>query len=259
MNIHNTDNEASNEYRVKTLRVFGGIQIGIGVLCGILSLAGVITDSVNLSKNCDYNDNSNYNYDDYYYRCDWYYYASPLLAFDIVCVIFSGWFILTGTFPFCMTPRRQSRWKCLKIAFMVCCIVGAAIFVPTVFSLGVVGAIFRAEYKSGAAVLSSIIALLGFVELVIAIVASSFCCCCSSFGSSERTFVYITGGPQTNVLGMPNTQIIQTVPGQNVSAAHTGVYPAGMMTQQYPVSTPQFTAAAPGQGVNNQSPPPYKI
>ncbi|XP_076115949.1 uncharacterized protein LOC143083573 isoform X2 [Mytilus galloprovincialis] len=213
MNIQNTDNEASNEYRVKTLRVFGGIQIGIGVLCGILSFAGVITDS----------------------------------------------FILTGTFPFCMTPRRQSSWKCLKIAFMVCCIVGAATFVPTVFSLGVVGAIFRAEYKSGAAVLSSIIALLGFVELVIAIVASSFCCCCSSFGSSERTFVYITAGPQTNVLGMPNTQIIQTVPGQNVSAAHTGVYPAGMMTQQYPVSTPQFTAAAPGQGVNNQSPPPYKI
>ncbi|VDI82654.1 Hypothetical predicted protein [Mytilus galloprovincialis] len=75
----------------------------------------------------------------------------------------------------------------------------------------------------------------------------------------DRTFVYITAGPQTNVLGMPNTQIIQTVPGQNVSAAHTGVYPAGMMTQQYPVSTPQFTAAAPGQGVNNQSPPPYKI
>ncbi|VDI03447.1 Hypothetical predicted protein [Mytilus galloprovincialis] len=77
--------------------------------------------------------------------------------------------------------------------------------------------------------------------------------------SDDRTFVYITAGPQTNVLGMPNTQIIQTVPGQNVSAAHTGVYPAGMMTQQYPVSTPQFTAAAPGQGVNNQSPPPYKI
>ncbi|XP_071123691.1 uncharacterized protein [Mytilus edulis] len=158
-----------------------------------------------------------------------------------------------------MTPRRQSSWKCLKIAFMVCCIVGASTFVPTVFSLGVVGAIFRAEYKSGAAVLSSIIALLGFVELVIAIVASSFCFCFSSFGSSERTFVYITAGQQTNVLRMPNTQIIQTVPGQNVSAAHTGVYPAGMMTQQYPVSTPQFTAAAPGQGVNNQSPPPYKI
>ncbi|XP_063399479.1 uncharacterized protein LOC134684127 [Mytilus trossulus] len=254
MNIQNTDNEASNEYRVKSLRVFGGIQIVIGVLCGILSLAGVITDSVNLSKSCDYNDNSNYNYDGDYYPC-----SSPLLAYDIICVIFSGWFILTGTFPFCMTPRRQSRWKCLKIAFMVCCIVSASLFVPTVFSLGVVGAISRAEYESVAKVLSSIIALLGFVELVIAIVASSFCCCCSSFGSSERTFVYITAGPQTNVLGMPNTQIIQTVTGQNVSAAHTGVYPAGMMMQQYPVSTPQFTAAAPGQGVNNQSPPPYKI
>lgn len=259
MTIHNTDNETSSEYRVKTLRVFGGVQVGIGVLCGILSFAGVITDSVNLSKNCDYSDNSYYNGDDNYNRCDWYYFASPLLAFDVTCLFFSGWFILTGAFPFCMTQRRQNSWRCLKIAFMVCCIVGASTFVPTVFSLGVVGALFRAEYKSGAAVLSSIIALLGFVELVIAIIASSFCCCCSSWGSSDGSLVYITSGPHTNVLGMPNTQIIQTVPGQNVSAMHTGVYPAGIMTQQYQVSTPQFAAAAPDQGANFQSPPPYKI
>ncbi|CAC5377359.1 unnamed protein product [Mytilus coruscus] len=54
-------------FPVRTFKVFGGIQIGLGVLLGILSLIGVISDSRY------YNDHA------------WFF------TFDIACLICSGW------------------------------------------------------------------------------------------------------------------------------------------------------------------------
>lgn len=58
---------------------------------------------------------------------------------------------------------------------------------------------------------------------------------------------------------MPNTQIIQSGPGQNGSAMRSVIYPAGDMTQQFQVPKPHFAGAELGQQVNRHRLPPYKI
>ncbi|XP_076115952.1 uncharacterized protein LOC143083574 isoform X2 [Mytilus galloprovincialis] len=171
-------------------------------------------------------------------------------------------FILTGCFPFCMTQRRQSRWRCLKKTFMVCNIVAASLFVPTVLSLGVFGTIARAnpeEHRIDVVVLSSFIAVLGIIELVISIAAASFCCCCTLWDDTDRSVVYITSGQPTHIVGMPDSHIIQSGPGQDGSAMRCGIYPAGDMTQQFQVPKPHFAEAELGQQFNRQTLPPYKI
>ena len=245
-------------YPIRTLRIFGGVQIGIGILSALLSVAGIVLDGITSSKNCDY-----YYWDDSYYyykRCAAYFDVSAMFAFDIICLIFSGWFILTGAFPFCMSENRRNRWRCLKITFMVCCIVGSSIFIPTVFSLGIVGAIFRAGDSGGLAVLPSFVAFLGLVELVIAIVAASYCCCCSSWETRKHTrLVYVTPQQYGAIMSIPTTEISQTT-----------AYPSGggVMTQQYQVPTSQQDQVPtsqqyqvpPTQNIEAgaQQPPPYK-
>lgn len=234
-------------FPIRTLRVFGGIQIGLGVVAGVLSVIGMVLDGINMNKYCDYGPYYDYS------RCSVIWDAPTLFAFDITCLIFSGWFILTGTFPFCMTEKRQNSWRCLKITFMVCCIIGASTFIPTVFSLGVVGAIMRGNDNTGAiAVLPSFVALIGLAELIVAIVASSYCCCCSKWSTSERIrTVYITTNQPGMVSNMPNSQILNPQQIPNVMThVQTGLYPVGITAQQYQVATSTI------QG--DSQPPAYK-
>lgn len=85
-------------FRVKTLRILGGTQIGLGIVCAILSLVGVIFDGVRMNKNCpysySYNEYHQYgsygNYNGYYTGCH-YFLSSTLFGFNITCLIFSGW------------------------------------------------------------------------------------------------------------------------------------------------------------------------
>ena len=76
-------------YPIRTLRIFGGVQIGIGILSALLSVAGIVLDGITSNKNCDYNywDDSYY----YYKRCAAYFDVSAMFAFDITCLVFSGW------------------------------------------------------------------------------------------------------------------------------------------------------------------------
>ena len=73
-------------YPIRTLRIFGGVQIGIGILSALLSVAGIVLDGITSNNDCDYNWD-----DSYHTRCAAYFDASGMFAFDIICLVFSGW------------------------------------------------------------------------------------------------------------------------------------------------------------------------
>ena len=91
---HTVDPDA-RAYRIRTLKIFGGIQIGMGILCGILSLVGVVVDGINMNKFCSYNSYYDYVNNPYYSNydndCRQYWNAGVLFGFNMTCLIFSGW------------------------------------------------------------------------------------------------------------------------------------------------------------------------
>ncbi|XP_052063448.1 uncharacterized protein LOC127703080 [Mytilus californianus] len=222
-------------FPVRTFKVFGGIQIGLGVLLGILSLIGVISDSR------------------YYHDHAWFF------TFDITCLICSGWYGFTGFLPICMSKKREARWTCLKTGFMVCSIIGASIFIPAMLSVGVFSPIITGNQDSKAVILSAFMAMLSFAEVVIAIIASSFCCCCSTWRTSIQEGVVIMQGTQPGMfLNLPQTQI-PMANGQQVMIA-TGQtdnpiveYPRGQQSQ---VMTTTQPAEQQVQAVGGTQPEP---
>ncbi|XP_063399477.1 uncharacterized protein LOC134684126 [Mytilus trossulus] len=236
MNVQKEDNGVNRDYPMTTLRAFGGLHIGIGILCAILGIAVFIIDNVNMSKDCyidnngSYIDNNGTAHDEK--ECEnQVSSAQTFFVYDIICFLFSGWFIITGSFPFCMTQRRQSSWRCLKITFMVCNIVAATLFVPGVFSFRVFGAVVRVEPRTDTVVLSSFIAVLGAFDWILAIAAASYCCCCTSWDDTDKSVVYVTFGQHANVEEMPNSKTMQSKLSQDGSKMRSGIYPAVDMTQ----------------------------
>ncbi|XP_063442505.1 uncharacterized protein LOC134722809 [Mytilus trossulus] len=127
--------------RIRALRILGGAQISLGVICVILGVVGVILSNTEKDKRCQSN-NSGYDMYDYvyysYYRCSD---ATGIVILYSICMACSGWFILTGCLPLCMTEKRQSSWKCLTVAFLVCNILSTVLFSSTVFILAIIGAL----------------------------------------------------------------------------------------------------------------------
>lgn len=81
---------SSNErvFPVRKFKILGGLQIGVGGLLCLLSLVGVIIHSVRKSSDCAYSYFMSYDYRCYYiYRNG----NDTLFAFDITCLILSGW------------------------------------------------------------------------------------------------------------------------------------------------------------------------
>ncbi|XP_063442887.1 uncharacterized protein LOC134723187 [Mytilus trossulus] len=214
-------------FPVRTFKVFGGIQIGLGVLLGILSLIGVISDKIAKNKydDCLANTYSD-RYISYYYNdCYRYHNVGLRLPFDITCFICSGWHVLTGCLPMCMSKKREKRWTCLKTGFMVCSIIGASIFIPAMLSLGVYFPFIIAigNQDSKAVVLSVFMAVLSFAEVVIAIIASSFCCCCSTWRTSiQETQIPMANSHQFMIAsGQTDNQIVQYSRGQQYQVIPT--------------------------------------
>ncbi|XP_052063430.1 uncharacterized protein LOC127703077 isoform X2 [Mytilus californianus] len=199
-----------------------------------------------------------------------------LFGFDITCLICSGWYVVTGFLPMCMSRKREASWMCLKTGFMVCSIIGASVFVPTMFSLGVVGSVIRGNHDSKAVTLSAFMAVLSFAEVVVAVIAASLCCCCTSWGTSDQQGVVFMNATQPGmILNLTQTHIPMTTGHQVMMATgQTGnpvvqYYPRA---QQYQVMTttqptvPQSQASAVGVTqpepnnvqVFDTNPPAYK-
>ncbi|CAG2212148.1 unnamed protein product [Mytilus edulis] len=265
------------EFPVRTLKVFGGIHIGFGFLLGILSLIGVILDVIARNK---YEDCLSKNLLEFW-MCRPGDDGHAILAFDITCLICSGWdiqgvwwntnwFVLTGFLPMCMSKKRESSWKCLKVGFMVCSIIGASIFFLTVFILGVVGAFLRRSNS----MLSISIATLSFAEAVLAIISASYCCCCTTWRISSQTqrVLFVNSSQSGPILNVPQTNVVMDNVLQ-MSTDHTGnpvvQYPRAQQYQIINTNEPITEQIQPGvnaqsgmmniqQQVFNTSPPPYK-
>lgn len=87
------DQSSQRTYPVRTFKVFGGIQIGLGVILEIICLIAVVTDAMDIQNYQDcllhneqlHNDSSNY------WSCRKYKKSEELFSFDIVCIICCGW------------------------------------------------------------------------------------------------------------------------------------------------------------------------
>ncbi|XP_052063431.1 uncharacterized protein LOC127703077 isoform X3 [Mytilus californianus] len=270
------------EFPVGRLKVFGGIQIGLGVALGILSLVGVIVDAIAMGKYKDclhggglysYNDpvyNENVMVSSYRFCSR---YSHVLLGFDITCLICSGWYILTGLLPFCMTRQRESNWRCLKISFMVCSIIGASVFIPTMFGLAVIGAALRDLHEPKVVVTSALLAVLSFAEFVVAVIAASFCCCCSAWGTSNQPGVIFVNGTQPGLilnlqqtqLPMANAQPVVMTNGQTTTIVQNHrAHQYQVMNTNEPTGQQIQTVGGPHVLINSTqpdfstNPPPYK-
>ncbi|XP_071172013.1 uncharacterized protein [Mytilus edulis] len=204
----------------RTLKVFGGLQICLGIVCSILGTIGAVLSNTTMQDDC--------NYDYYYYMYGGYFYpyytncndsseATAIFIMDLICMAFSGWFILTGCFPFCMTEKRVSSWKCLKITFLVCNIFSATIFSSTVFSLGILGTIFSESANNDAVLaISAVLSVFSFVQFALSIAAASYSCCCGQLSTNDRQgFVMVNPSQPGMMYNMPNTQIMNGYQGNN--------------------------------------------
>lgn len=242
--------------RIRALRILGGLQIGLGVVCGFLGIVGAILSNTEMDNRCEM-----YNYYNghgsplsgsasSYYRCGQ---SNTILIMNLIGMALSGWFILTGCVPLCMTDQRQSSLRCLTIAFLVCNIISAVVFSSTVFSLAVIGALIVAfSTNTGSVITVSVfLAVFSFIEFIISIVAASHCCCCSQLNTgNQQEVIFMNIAQSVMNYNMPNTQI----PTGNQQGYHQMWMPQmqGYYGQQ-PVNMPNNQHQA-GHSQGNQMP-----
>lgn len=90
----------------RTLKVFGGLQICLGIVCSILGTIGAVLSNTTMQDDC--------NYDYYYYIYGGYYYpyytncndsseATAIFIMDLICMAFSGWVCMNikSNYNFC--------------------------------------------------------------------------------------------------------------------------------------------------------------
>ncbi|CAC5392165.1 unnamed protein product [Mytilus coruscus] len=215
--------------RIRALRILGGLQIGLGVVCGFLGIVGAILSNTEMNNRCEM-----YNYynghgsplsgsvsSSSYHRCGQ---STTILKMNLIGMGLSGWFILTGCVPLCMTDKRQSSWRRL-VAFST---------------------------NTGSVITVSVfLAVFSFIEFIISIVAASHCCCCSQLNTGNQQQVIFMNIAQSGMnYNMPNTQI----PTGNQQGYHQMWMPQmqGYYGQQ-PVNMPNNQQQA-GHSQGNQMP-----
>lgn len=168
--IQPTGNLAPQQvFHVKRFKILGGVQIGLGGILVIMSLVQLIMSLLSI-----------------------------LIAYNIPILICSGWFVMTGCLPLNMSNNTESSLKCQKIGFMVCSVIGAAVFVPIMFSLTFIVGLFHLfdEYQNDWYILSYSIAALSVAEAIVAVISASYCCCCSPWEtSSQQMAVFMSSSP----------------------------------------------------------------
>lgn len=78
--------------RIRSLRILGGLQIGLGVVCGILGIVGAILSNTDMDSGCKkmgyYKKNNGFITQYSYYYCG---NANTILIMDLIGMAFSGW------------------------------------------------------------------------------------------------------------------------------------------------------------------------
>ncbi|VDI84219.1 Hypothetical predicted protein [Mytilus galloprovincialis] len=178
-----TENLASQQIIYgKRFKILGGGQIGLGGVLLIMSIVQLIKSA-----------------------------SSFLIVYNLPIIICSGWFIMTGCIPLNISKKTESNFKCQKIGFMVCSIIGAAVFVPIMFSLTFIVGLFHLfdEYQNDGYILSYCIAGLSVIEAIVAVISASYCCCCSPWQtSSQQMAVFMS--PLPSGMNLNGNQIQDT-------------------------------------------------
>ena len=80
---------------IRVLRILGYIQIAIGAMCILISCIGIVLDAIDMTLN--FNQGTIYigysgRHDSMEWGCwMWKRFTEPLFAFDLTCLICSGW------------------------------------------------------------------------------------------------------------------------------------------------------------------------
>jgi hypothetical protein len=114
--------------RIRTLKIFGGLHIGLGLVCGILSVVGTILSVREKNRQCDYNGYYSYynSYYGYYYYCPGQYYSMLSFIMYIVSAAFSGWvseevsLIVRNGYSIRSIGVGVARWKKLCPLLRLC-------------------------------------------------------------------------------------------------------------------------------------------
>ena len=121
--------------RIRTLKIFGGLHIGLGLVCGILSVVGTILSVGEKNKQCDHNNYYGYyhgyysyynSYYGYYYYCPRQYYSMLSFIMYIVSAAFSGWvseevsLIVRNGYSIRSIGVGVARWKKLCPLLRLC-------------------------------------------------------------------------------------------------------------------------------------------
>ncbi|XP_076109284.1 uncharacterized protein LOC143078249 [Mytilus galloprovincialis] len=191
----------------RKLRILGGRHVGLGVVCCFLGIVGVILSNTEMESHCksyDHNNNKGYVYGYWNHHCG---IADTIFLMDLTNVVFSGWFILIGCLPLCMTEQRQSSWRCLTLAFLVCNILSAVVFSSSVFGLAIVGAVI-ADFDTGSIIsVSALLAVCSFIEFILSIVAAKHSCSHSQFNTgNHQSAIYINNAQSGFMHTLPSTQ-----------------------------------------------------
>ncbi|XP_076110942.1 uncharacterized protein LOC143079472 isoform X2 [Mytilus galloprovincialis] len=152
---------------IRMLKVLGAVQIGLGLVLAILSVI---------------------------YR--------PTLFSMIVCGC-CFWYVITGSLPLFITNKLDSNFRLKKISFMVCSILGAAIFSPVIIIISGVIMLFSGIDSHGGTIYYEIyspIVVLSLAVFVVTIISASYCCCCSPFDiqNQQQTVVFVNPSQPAN-------------------------------------------------------------
>lgn len=152
----------------RTLKVLGAVQIGLGLVLAILTII-----------------------------------PAKLIVMPVFGCCF--WYVITGSLPLFITNNLDSNFRCKKISFMVCSIIGAVIFSPVIIFSSILKIILTgSEFDRGNKnfyATSIPMGLLSIAVLVVTIISASYCCCCSPFDiqNQQQTVVFVNASQPANI------------------------------------------------------------
>ncbi|VDI08799.1 Hypothetical predicted protein [Mytilus galloprovincialis] len=182
----NTDRFNPIALELKSLKTFGVIQMVLGGILATIGGVGLILDTNKKDCSFTFDTHSFFKFD--VNECK--NLSNDLIGMDGACLGLSIWVIVTGAIPMFMTQKRETEWRSLRLAFMVCSIIGASAIVPTIGGLGLTGLILR-RHKLPWAVetwpTSVAIMITAFLTFVLTIVSCSYSLCCAPKQEKEQS------------------------------------------------------------------------
>ncbi|XP_076109196.1 uncharacterized protein LOC143078108 [Mytilus galloprovincialis] len=161
-------------FQLKALKIFGAIQMILG---GIITCIGIISLELD-QREKNSKDDIEFTVGRYDVGCE--NRSKKNIGMDGAWVGLSLWVVITGVIPLFITKKNESQWRSLKLAFVVCSVIGAAAVVPTIGILGLVSLIIRfvTPWAIDTKARGIAIMIAAFFTFVMTITTCSYAMCC---------------------------------------------------------------------------------